>query len=177
MPRRGTPDPNQMSLDFDAQVEALVEVKTDLFDAALRRPAQPNQTESEFEACVEIAAAVKRAYREAGMSREQVVDGINAYFGRTEKGAKAKPPTCRKPLSYEMFNHYLSKPTEYPLHAYMLYAIHHVLGTIEPGATIVAAEGAQVVTAEENRLLQLGKLEETMDEMRKLRRDLRGKRR
>jgi len=39
----------------------------------------------------------------------------------------------------------------------------------------VAAAGGQVATAEEIKLLQLGKLEATLDEMRRLRSELRGK--
>jgi hypothetical protein len=58
-----------------------------------------------------------------------------------------------------------------------LYAIHHVTGIVEPGATIVAAEGAQVATAEEVRLLQLGRLDETIAEMQKLKKQLKGGRR
>lgn len=172
-----TIDPAQMALDFTAQVDEYVEVQHDLY--ASTRSAAPvrHDVESEFEACIEIAAAIKRTVREAGMSREQLVDGINAYFGRTDEGAKADPPTCRPPLTIHMLNNYLSKPVEYPLPAYMLYAIHHVTGVLEPAATIVAAEGAQLATAEDIRLLHLGKLEQTMDEMRRLRRDMRGKKR
>lgn len=170
-------DTNQLALDFSAQVDAFVEAKADLFEAACRRPAATAAGENEMEACIEIAAAVKRTLRESGMSREQLVDGINAYFGRTDAGAEADPPICRKPLTIHMLNNYLSKPCEYPLPAYYLYAIHHVTGILEPAATIVAAEGAQVATAEEIGLLQLGKLEQTLDEMRRLRRELRGGRR
>jgi hypothetical protein len=175
--RRDTIDPNQLAMDFDARVEAFVEVKTGLFDAVACRPMPHQGVENEMEACIEIAAAIKRTVRESGLSREQLVDGINAYFGRTDAGAEADPPICRKPLTIHMLNNYLSKPCEYPLPAYYLYAIHHVTGILEPAATIVAAEGAQVATAEEIGLLQLGKLEQTLDEMRRLRRELRGGRR
>jgi hypothetical protein len=106
------------------------------------------------------------------MSREQLVDGINDYFGRSDAAAEAEQPACRKPLTIHMLNNYLSKPCEYPIPAYYLYAIHHVTGIIEPGATIVAAEGAQIATSAEIRLLQLGKLDETVSELQKLRKDL-----
>lgn len=166
-------DPAQLALDFSAQIDAYVEMKDALFAAAAH--VKKTTAESEMEACIEIAAAIKRSLRESGMSREQLVDGINLYFGRTDECADADPPPCRKPLTIHMLNNYLSKPCEYPIPAYYLYAIHHVTGIIEPGATIVAAEGAQVATAEEIRLLDLGRLEKTMDEMRKLRSQLRGK--
>jgi hypothetical protein len=165
---------NQLPLDFEALVDEYIEVKTDLVEAAGRKPG-PMSAESEMEACIEIAAAIKRTLRESGKSRDQLVDGINAYFGRTDEGAEKDPPECRKPLTIHMLNNYLSKPCEYPIPAYYLYAIHHVTGIIEPAATIVAAAGGQVATAEEIRLLQLGKLEQTLDEMRRLRSELRGK--
>lgn len=173
--RNNAIDPNQLALDFDAQVDAFVEVKGSLFDAVAQRQQVHQGAENDYEACIEIAAAIKRTLRESGMSREQLVDGINEYFGRTDEGAEADPPTCRKPLTIHMMNNYLSKPTEYPLPAYYLYAIHSVTGILEPAATIVSAEGAQVTTAEDLRLLHLGRLEETLDEMRRLRRDLRGR--
>jgi hypothetical protein len=165
---------NQLPLNFEALVEEYIEVKTDLVEAAGRKP-EPMSAESEMEACIEIAAAIKRTLRESGKSREQLVDGINTYFGRTDEGTEKDPPECRKPLTIHMLNNYLSKPCEYPIPAYYLYAIHHVTGIIEPAATIVAAAGGQVATAEEIRLLQLGKLEQTLDEMRRLRSELRGK--
>lgn len=168
-------EPSQLPFDFTALVDEYIEVKTDLVEAA-STPARPQAaTESEMEACIEIAAAIKRTVRESGLSREQLVDGINAYFGRSDEGAEQDPPSCRKPLTIHMMNNYLSKPCEYPIPAYYLYAIHHVTGIIEPAATIVAAAGGQVATAEEVRLLQLGKLEQTLDEMRRLRSELRGR--
>jgi hypothetical protein len=173
--RRQPVPANQLPFDFDALVDEYIEVKSDLVEAA-HGPAQPHHgAENEMEACIEIAAAVKRTLRESHLSREQLVDGINAYFGRSDEGADADQPTCRKPLTIHMLNNYLSKPCEYPLPAYYLYAIHHVTGIIEPGATIVAAAGGQVATAEEVRLLQLGKLEQALDELRRLRSELRGR--
>lgn len=168
-------DPAQEAFDFDALVDEFIEVKTDLVEAAGAKPHAHRATENEMEACIEIAAAIKRSLRESGMSRDHLVDGINAYFGRSEAAAEADPAACRKPLTIHMLNNYLSKPCEYPIPAYYLYAIHHVTGIIEPAATIVAAAGGQVATAEEVRLLQLGKLEQTLDEMRRLRSELRGR--
>ncbi|HKI50494.1 MAG TPA: hypothetical protein VJ995_00330 [Geothermobacteraceae bacterium] len=168
-------NPNQLQLDFDRQIEEYTEVKTGLLDAASSKPTIPLGIENEMEACIEIAAVIKRTVRECGLSRDQLLDGINAYFGRSDEGAEKDPPECRKPLTIHMLNNYLSKPCEYPIPAYYLYAIHHVTGIIEPAATIVAAAGGQVATAEEIRLLQIGKLEQTIDELHRLRRDMRGK--
>jgi hypothetical protein len=174
MKKSRIPD-NQLPLDFDRLVDEYIEVKTDLAEAAREPAHEPQGAESEMEACIEIAAAIKRSLRESKLSREQLVDGINAFFGRSDEAAEADPPACRKPLTIHMLNNYLSKPCEYPIPAYYLYAIHHVTGIIEPAATIVAATGGQVATAEEIRLLQLGKLEQTLDEMRRLRSELRGR--
>ena len=131
--------------------------------------------ENEFEACIEIAAAIKQAIRECGLSRDEVVDGVNAYFGRTEAGTHMDPPTCRNPLTLNMLNNYLSKPTECPIPAYYLYAIHHVTGHLYPARVIVAAENARVASGKEVRQMALGKLEENIAEMRRLKKEL-GKR-
>jgi len=173
MARRNAHNPDQLSLDFTARVDGYEEIKSRLIEAA-SEPAHPVSVESEMEACIEIAVAIKRTLRESGMSRDQLVDGINAYFGRTEEGAQKDPAECRKPLTIHGLNNHLSKPCDYPIPAYYLYAIHHVTGIVEPGATIVAAEGAQVATAEEVRLLQLGRLDETIAEMQKLKKQLKG---
>jgi hypothetical protein len=172
MRKKSTAD-NQLPFDFSSLVDEYIEVKTDLYEAAGVQPA-PACVDSEMEACIEIAAAIKRSLRVSKLSRELLVDGINAYFGRSATVAD-DTTTCRKPLTIHMLNNYLSKPCEYPIPAYYLYAIHSVTGIIEPAATIVAAAGGQVATAEEIRLMQLGKLEQTLDEMRRLRAELRGK--
>ena len=54
----------------------------------------------------------------------------------------------------------------------MLVALHHVTGKLYPAETIVAYEGAQVVTGKEIKLLTLGKLEQSLAEMNRLRREL-----
>jgi len=169
-------DPAQMALDFSAKVDAFIEAKTEIVEAICSAGPR-HQVENEFEACIEIIAAVKRSMREAGMSREQLVDAINDYYGRTDKAAGAEPPTCRKPLTIHMLNNYLSKPAEYPLPAYLLLPIQHATKSLEPAKTIVAPEGAQVATGEEVRQMQLGKISEHIAEMRRLERELKGKRR
>jgi hypothetical protein len=167
-------DPSQIPFDWSAKVEELIGVKQGLFRSIEAAPAPATAEANEMEDCIEIAAAVKHALRESGMSREQMVDAINAWYGRSDEGAEADPPTCRKPLTIHMLNNYLSKPCEYPIPAYYLFAIQAVTGIIEPAATIVKAAGGQVATAEEVKLLQLGKLEQTLDEVRRLKRSLKG---
>lgn len=174
MAKRTSPDPNQMTFNFmfEEKVDAYISAKQEILEVmdAEPRPSQP--IENEFEACVEIAAAVKQAIRPTGMSREQLVDAINAYFGRSEEGAASDPPTCRKPLTIHMLNNYLSKPTEYPIPSYYLYAIHHVTGSLAPADAIVAAEGAKVASGTELRQMTLGKLEESIAEMQRLKKEL-----
>jgi hypothetical protein len=169
-------DPNQQQFDFDFsdRVERYIEAREQIADAIEQGPPALD-FENEFEVCMDIAMAAKRAMREWGGSREQMVDAINAFFGRSEAGAKADPPTCRNPLTIHMLNNYLSKPTECPMPAYLLVAIHNVTGRMYPAETIVGYEGAKVATGTELRQMTLGKLEETLGEMRKLKREL-GKR-
>lgn len=169
-----TPTPEtQTAFDFSALLDEYDEIKADLVTAAAEPVVVSCGIHNEMEDCIHIASAIARTVRECGLSREQLVDAINSYFGRSEEGAAAEPPTCRKPLSIHMLNNYLSKPQEYPIPAYYLFAIHNVTGIIEPGATIIAATGGQVITAEEIKLLQLGKLEQTLDQIHKIRREIR----
>jgi len=174
MAKRKRPNPNQMTFDFvfEEKVDAFISAKQQILEAIEVEPQPTQQAENEFEACVEIAAAVKQAIRPTGMSREQVVDAINEYFGRSEDNASKDPPTSRKPLTIHMFNNYLSKPVDYPLPSYYLYAIHRVTGSLLPAAAIVSVEGAKVVTGLEIRQLTLGKLEDSISEMQRLRKEL-----
>jgi len=167
-------DPNQMEFEFDfaERVERYVEARQQIAEAIEKGSASNQKFENEFEIGIEIAAAVKRAIREWGGSREQLVDEINAFFGRTPEGVLADPPECRKPLTIHMLNNYLSKPIEYPLPAYLMVAIQHATGFLYPSKTIVAYEGAKVATGAELRQMTLGKLEESMNEMRRLKREL-----
>ena len=162
-------DNKQLSLDFEAQVDTLLSAKTELIQA-IEAKTTPHQVEDADEAMIEIAAAIKRALRESGLTREELVDGVNRYFGRTD----ALDLPGHK-LSIHMLNHYLSKPTDYPIPAYYLFAIHHITGSLEPARAIVAAEGARVASGAEVRQMQLGKLEETLAEMHRLKRELKGR--
>jgi len=173
MAKRSRPDHNQLNFEFtfEDKLDSYISAKQVMLEA-INEPASTLAIENEFEACVEIAAAVKRAIRQSGMSRDQVVDGINTYFGRSEAGAAEDPPVCRKPLSIHMFNNYLSKPTEYPMPAYYLYAVHHVTGSLEPAETIVSAENAKVATGAEIRQMKLGKLEQILIETQRLKQEM-----
>jgi hypothetical protein len=93
-------DPNQKTFEFifKEKIDRYIESKNEILDAIDNVP-PPMQIEDEFEACIEIAAAIKRALRTTNMSRPQIVDKINDYFGRSKKGASQEPRTCRKPLS------------------------------------------------------------------------------
>jgi hypothetical protein len=173
MAKRSRPDHSQLNFEFtfEDKLDSYISAKQVMLEA-INEPASTLAIENEFEACVEIAAAVKRAIRQSGMSRDQVVDGINTYFGRSEAGAAEDPPVCRKPLSIHMFNNYLSKPTEYPMPAYYLYAVHHVTGSLEPAETIVSAENAKVATGAEIRQMKLGKLEQILIETQRLKQEM-----
>lgn len=166
-------DENQLSLDFSKAVDHFVSAKEQIEDAIVQREAsRATHIECEFEASVEIAAGVKRALRESGISRDQLVDGINDYFGRTDESSKGANPTSRKPLSTAMMNHYLSKPVEYPLPAYMLLAVCAVLETLAPLETFVEPFGGRIATGIELQQMELGKLEQTLAEMQQIKRQM-----
>jgi hypothetical protein len=160
--RRKTLDnPNQLKLDFDRKIETYQTAKQDALDAC--QETQKKEIGSRDEACVEIAVACKRAIRHSDMSREQIVDAINNYFSERR-------------LSIHMFNNYLSKPCKYPLPSYYLYAIQYVTGSLEPVQALAEPMDARVISGAEIRHMALGKLDETILEMQRLKKELRGAR-
>lgn len=165
-------DANQMPLDFKwgEQMQKLVEEARKM-QAAFELP-PTTIVDNDFEACNALATSVKQAIAEAGMSRAEVVDGINAYFGRTKEKVKAEPPECFGPLTENMLNNYLSKPIEYKLPAYMLYAIHRVTNSLTPAKMLVQAEGGAVVTSAEHKRLKYMRLQEYLEKAEILKAEL-----
>jgi len=104
--RREKIDPRQMEFDWDfsSKLEKVLHEREELKDRVIAGPRQTMKTENEFELCVLLAAGIKKAITESGLSREQMVDEINAYFGRTHEGALKLDPECRNPLTIHMFN-------------------------------------------------------------------------
>ena len=172
--RREKIDPRQMEFDWDfpSKLEKVLHEREELKDRVIEGPPKFKKTENEFELCVLLAAGIQRAITKSGLSREQMVDEINTYFGRTEEEAVKDEPICRKLLTIHMLNHYLSKPAEYPIPAYYLFAIHHITESLEPAGVFVEAEGARIATGAEIRQLNIGKLEEHIIEIKKLKKEL-----
>lgn len=167
-------DPNQMEFDWDfpSKLEKVLQEREELQEKVIQGPPKARQTENEFELCVVLAAGIKKAIDDSGLSREEVVDLINAYFGRTKEEARQDDPQCNNPLTINMFNNYLSKPTKCPIPAYYLFAIHHVTESLEPARVFVEAEGAKIATGGEIRQMALGKLEDHMTEIKKLKKEI-----
>lgn len=137
----------------------------------------PHAMENYEEACIELAAAVKRAVREYGKRtgirdiRKHMVAEINKYFGASVQDV---PESSKMPLSIHMFNHYLSKPAEYPMPGALLYAIHHITGSLEPCRTFTDAEGGEVITREDRQHLMLGRAEAALLELQRVKKELKG---
>jgi hypothetical protein len=152
---------NQAVFDFEAKVEAYQTARADLLGAWDNSTDAPEAL-SRAEACIDLAAAIKRAIRSTGFSREEIVDQINAYF------------TDGKPLSLHMFNHFLSKPEQYPVPAYYLVALMEITGSLEIVQALVEPLGGRVISRDEVRQMNLGKLEELLTGLQKLKRELKG---
>lgn len=118
--------------------------------------------------------AVKRAIRNTNMSREQMVDAINGYFG-WRPPAKIGPELNgkRKFLSIHMFNHFLSKPMEYPMPAFYIFAIQRITESLELARIFAEVEEAKVICKDEERQLIVGKLDDHILEMQRLKKELR----
>ncbi|MFH2064951.1 MAG: hypothetical protein ABIK15_07125 [Pseudomonadota bacterium] len=180
-------DSNQLEIPFtwEKQIEQFVEVRKEIqieAEEIAKGPEPQKRVECEFELSVTIAAAIKRALDDSGLSREQLVDEINAYFGRTKAGAVEQPPededgepippVCRRPLTIHMLNNYLSKPADCPIPAYYLFAIHHITRSLAPAEEFVKAEGGKVATGVEIRQMQIGKLQANLEEGRMIMKEL-----
>lgn len=148
-------------MDFDAPIQQYEELRVKLLNVQETQ----GRIDSFEEACIEVAATVKSALRASGMSRDEMVDAINAYFSAAESKWR---------LSIHMFNHYLSKPTEYPMPAALIYAIQHITGSLETIANFAKAEDARVISGEEVRKLAIGKLDDAIAEMQRLKKEFRG---
>ena len=137
-------DPNQMALDFDQKIEEYAALKVEILQA--EAVPEDKCAENYEETCMQVATEIKRAIRSSKLSREQVVDEINAYFGWEEKETKSK-----KHLSSHMLNHYLSKPVQYPIPAFYLFAIQSITRSLEPVRALAEAADARVISGEEVR--------------------------
>lgn len=141
-------DPNQLSFLFDQKIEEYATLKEEIITSPISRS---NQNQSFEEACIEMAAAVKRAIRNTSLSREQMVDAINDYFGWGNGNSKLETGNSGKQLSIYMLNHYLSKPAEYPMPAFLLFAVQRITESLEPARCLAEAEEAKVISKGEVR--------------------------
>lgn len=178
MSKKATKKEQQLEFDWDfpSKLEKVVRERQRIQKKVAAGPARKLQTENEFDLCVLLSAGIKKSITESGLSRDHVVDGINVYFGRNHKDAAKNEGICRKPLTIHMLNNYLSKPSEYPVPAYYLFALHHVTNSLEPARVMVEAEGAKIATGSEIRQLALGKLEEHIVQINKLKKEIKARR-
>ena len=153
-------DDRQLSFDFDRSINEYRDLKCEIISEP-----KPVESHSYHEACIEIAAALKKMQRRSGLSREQLVDGVNEYFSWQKS---------KKQLTIHMLNHYLSKPTLYPIPTYYIFAIQRVTGSLEICKMFADAEKARVISGEEVRQMALGKIDENILELQRLKRELRG---
>jgi len=154
-------DDRQLSFNFDKSINEYRDLKTVIITAP-----KAKETHSHNEACIEIAASLKKMQRKSGLSREQIVDAVNEYFGWGNKASKH--------LTIHMLNHYLSKPVQYPIPAFYIFAIQRVTDSLELCKLLADAEHAKVISGEEVRQMALGKIDENILELQRLKRELRG---
>jgi hypothetical protein len=171
-------DPDQLYFDFDSKVDEIVELKTSILTSS--NMPRIHSTRSLDEDCITLAAGLKEAIRESGLSRDQVADEINVLYGwPTSEAFKSLSGEIQKHtqhLSIHMLNHYLSKPSEYKIPGFLIFAIQQVTGSLKACDLIARDQGGQVISSAEKVELTLGKLDTTILEMNRLKRELRGRR-
>lgn len=167
------PDPNQMELDlrFKQNFNRLMESTRELSETMA-----PSKRETldggDISACYAVAETIKRMIKEAGFTVEQMVDKINDFFGRSAALAAQDKPCCLKLLTVPYFKNYLSKPAECRIPAYYTFAIQHICGSLELSKLFTQAMGGEVITADENRLLLISKLQKNQMEMKRMENEL-----
>jgi len=175
-------DTKQRPLPFKERVVSHLE-ETEQILAEICRHKPQQEIENYEEACMALAMGIKTAIKESGKSRADVADKVNEYFGwptaaEMEKLKKKGEDKGVKHLSVHMFNHYLSKPAEYPIPGYLIYAIQHVTESLAPCRSFADAQGGEVVSMSEREILSIGKLFETKVQASRLLNEFsRGKRR
>lgn len=170
-PRYGGPNQQLLPFQYKEEVKRLTEQHEAIgksLDDILRAGPGSACDERESELASEVAMAVKQDLRESGMSREQFLDALNVALGRTEAGAEGDNPSCKKPITLNMLNNYLSKPEQYAMPTHFLFAIHKVFGSFRVVDTIVGAVGAKVVSGEELRLLAKAQIKDFKDRAARL---------
>lgn len=115
--------------------------------------------EAEVELANEVATALKQDLRESGMSREQFLDALNEALGRTDR-EQLRGDDHKRPITLNMLNNYLSKPSQYSIPAHFLFAIHKIFGSFRVVNTIVGVEGAKVISGADLRMLAKIKISE-----------------
>lgn len=171
--RKKRKDPNQLSFDFDAKIEKYVALKEEF----LAPPRASPSARSFEEDCISLAVGLKNAIVESGLSREQIADAINVTYGWPLSEAYNKLSSSKRKttqhLSVHMLNHYLSKPVEYKIPGYLIFGIQRVTQSLKATDALAADISAQVISKEEKRHLTLGKLDTTILEMQRLKKELR----
>ena len=168
--RRKFSDRDQSAFDFEQPIETYARLR----EALISDPPPPPQSETKEhrweEYCLEVAVASKRAIRDSGLSRPHFVDAINRFFGWPLEGEGSGRD---KRMTLAMLNNHLCKPAAYPFDAPIIHAICRISGSLEPLAAMAGAEGCQLLTREEARLLALGKIDNALTELQRLKKTFR----
>jgi hypothetical protein len=161
--RRRADDATLSLLDLMERVEEtaqelLEDLKTD------PQPPEPecDGRDSEAELYGEINAAVIEAIRESGLSREQVVDFVNAQFRR----CLGDDIEAKRPTTVNMLNNYLAdSKRESRMPFWLLDGICSATRSLTPLETLARRHGAYVVTDRELMEQRLGKLDQMQREL------------
>ena len=174
------PRPVQMTFDdIPRRVDRLIGEQQNIHRAIHSKGNRPKIHQEYYdEDCVELAAAVKAAIRESGMTRPELVDAMNRHYGwPVIADVEAMTDRPEEHLSLHMFNHYLSKPTEYRMPGALLFAICRITGSLTPLRAMAETVGGDVVTRSEKDDLLLGKAEQAAYELSQLTRKIKKGRR
>jgi len=159
-------DKNQICLDFDSPIEAYQALREELTRAT--PPPVENAENRWDEYSTEIAVAIKKIARDNDMSRDHLVDAINDFFGFDGTDG-------RKSLTIHMLNNHLSRPAEYPLPLPYVHAINRIFQSTELIDAMAVIEGARAIGRDEIKMLALGKIDNALAELQRLKKTLRGK--
>jgi hypothetical protein len=169
MTKRGKfSDNSQMAIDFDQPIERYARLREELISDP---PPQIEAREYAWEEyCLEVAVAAKRAIRDSGLSRPQFVDAINRFFGWPIEGEGSGRD---KRMTLAMLQNHLCKPAAYPFDVPLIHAIVRISGSLEPLSAMAGTEGCQLLTRDEAKLLALGKIDNALAELQRIKKTFR----
>lgn len=168
MGRKRIIDDRQMSLPFEREVETYCAAAISILKHAKPVPVEDDAgTDSKIQFNAALQEVCKDTIKQAGMSRAQVLDKVNAMFGWVDN----MEDEAKRPTTIKQFDNYLSKP-EVLITTWLVYGICAATQDLRPIEHLVGKLGGAVIGPEERMEVVLGKLDRNIRACQRLKREV-----